>query len=201
MVIQDFLFRKHLNDGETILSVAHKHLWVVLPTIFKDLFFGVGIPMFLFMLFPQIAFYMLIWVWGGLLVLSYHLYDWYFDAWLMTNQGVLDVEWKSFFNRTSARIEYHMVEGVSYEVTGFWQTVLNFGVVTLEKVGSGVLVQLVNVNNPKRVERELLGCQKKYLTQKAFREHGALKDLLTDMVMGHIKDNDLIEDLQKKINE
>lgn len=199
MIVQNFLFRKHLNDGESIAAVAHRHVWVILPKVFKVLFFGILIPVGIFLLFPQTAMYMFIWIWAGLLALSYHLYDWYFDAWLMTTQGLLDVEWKGFFDKTSTRIEYHMIEGVSYEIIGFWPTVLNFGVVTLERVGSGVLVQLVNVNNPRRVEQELLECQKKFLTQKSVREHGALKDLLTEMIIDHVRENGLPDPIREKL--
>jgi hypothetical protein len=198
MIVQNFLFRKHLNDNEKIVAVAHRHFIIVLPQVFKALFFGALIPFFIFILFPQTAMYMLIWMWAGALGLLYHLYDWYFDAWLMTNQGLLDVEWKGMFDKTSTRIEYHMIEGIAYEIKGFWSTIFNYGIVTLEKVGAGTLVQLTNVSHPKKVEQKLLVCQKKYMTQKSMREHGALKDLLTEMIVDHVKEHGIPDPIRKK---
>lgn len=200
MVIQDFIFKEHLGEGEKILAVAHKHVWVILPSILRCLFFGVMIPLSIFLLFPQTSMYMFVWIWGGLLALSYVLYDWYLDAWLMTTHGFLCVEWKSFFNQTSTRVEYHMIEGVAFEIKGFWPTVLNFGVVTLEKVGSGTLVQLEDINDPKGVEQQLLECQKKFLTQKSVREHGALKDLLTEMIIDHVREHGLPDAIREKLD-
>ena len=41
---------------------------------------------------------------------------------LITNKGVIDLEWKGWFHRTSARILYSDIEAASYEIKGIMPT-------------------------------------------------------------------------------
>jgi len=111
--------------------------------------------------------------------------DWYFDALVITNQSLIDLEWVGFWNRSSTRIEYHTIEGVSYEINGFWAVMMNYGDISIERLGVGQPVGLSAVSFPKSVEREILNAQNEFMRNKSFRDHQSLKELLTNMLSDH----------------
>ena len=116
-----YFFKRYLDDGERILDVVHRHILVYKIEAAKTSFFGITIPVILYLFFPQAVIIFVIWIAIGLMGLLYHFVDWYFDVWLLTNFGVIDIERDGFFTVTSTRIDYHMMEGVSYTISGFWK--------------------------------------------------------------------------------
>ncbi len=182
-----FFFKGYLDDGERILSVAHKHVLVLKVSSAKTTFFGILIPAALYLLFPGLLVVWAIWCLIGLVGLAYHVIDWYFDAWLLTNLGIVDVARDGFFNFTSTRIDYHQIEGISYTVNGFLRTLFNYGDITVDKLGTKTSVSLQDAANPKKLERQVLEYQEKYVAERSIRDHHALKDMLADMIAYHVQ--------------
>ena len=85
MKFRDRIFVSYLDDGEKILHVAHKHLIVFKFDSLKPTFFGLVIPLILYLFFPQVWPVFLLWGFIGALGVMYVFYDWYCDAWLLTN--------------------------------------------------------------------------------------------------------------------
>ncbi len=186
--IQHKLFASYLDDGEKIVHIAHKHPLVLKIKGAKTSFFGIMLPTILyFFVFQDYLTVFLVW-WGvGAIGMFYHFIDWYFDAWLLTNIGIVDVEQNGFFDMTSTRIEYHMIEGISYTINGFWRTVFNFGDITVDKLGAKTSVVLRDANNPKKLERLVMKFQEKYVFEKSVRDHSKLKDMLSEMIAYHVQ--------------
>lgn len=182
------MFASYLDDGEKIVYIAHKHPLVLKVNGAKTSFFGVVIPTILyFVLFQDYLTVFIVW-WGvGLIGMFYHFIDWYFDAWLLTNLGIVDVEQNGFFDMTSTRIEYHMIEGISYTITGFWRTIFNFGDITVDKLGAKTSVVLKDAANPKRLERLVMKFQEKFVFEKSLKDHNKLKDMLSEMIAYHVQ--------------
>lgn len=181
MIIDDIAFRGLLTKGERILYVAHVHPFIIYPTLFKVFLFGILLPLGGYFLFPP--FYP-IWIgWGGLgaLLFLYRVTQWYLDAWIITNTGIIDQQWNSFFDKSSTRIDYSYIEGVTNEIKGFWGTILRYGQIQIEHM-SGQPVILRNVASPRKVEREIFKHQQNYLDKQNFEDHSKLRDLLTDLV-------------------
>jgi len=101
---------------------------------------------------------------------------------VITNQSLIDLQWVGFWNRSSTRIEYHTIEGVTYEVNGFWAVIMNYGDISIERLGVGQPIGLKAVSFPKSVEREILNAQNEFMRNKNFRDHQSLKDLLSNMM-------------------
>lgn len=182
MVIPQFCFRSHLDDGEKINYIAHKHIWIYRMPLFKSLFLGVIVPLSLFFVFPPLLHIWLALAAVGALWFLYHLSDWYFDVWLVTNKGILDIEWNGFFHRSSTRIEYHTINGVSYEINGFWGTLFGYGDITVDTFGSATSFILKNGASPKELELEILRNQERFVQDKSYRDHETLKSMLADML-------------------
>jgi hypothetical protein len=181
-MLANILYRSHLNPGEKILYVAHVHPFTIYRPFIKRFFFGLALPALFYLMMPP--FWMVWAVWGGIGAINMGVFylDWYFDALLITNQSLVDLEWTGFWNRSSTRIEYHTIEGVSYETNGFWAVIMNFGDLGIERLGVGKPVGVHNVSFPKSVEREILEAQNEFMRNKSFRDHQSLKDLLANMM-------------------
>lgn len=189
MRIANYFFSRFLDDSEKILQVAHRHILIFKYDAAKPFFFGMAIPLLMYYLFPNLAFGWLIWGFVGLSGVAYRFIDWYFDVFLLTNIGVIDIERNGFFDISSTRIEYHMIEGVSYQIKGFWRTVFNFGDLTIDKLGAQTSVSLNDAAHPKKLESAILKYQDKYVVSRSIRDHQALKGMLSEMIAYHVQNN------------
>lgn len=187
MQIQQYLFRKHLEPDEEIYFAAHKHWTVILPQLTKLAVFFFALPWVIWMLFPPFFGIAILWNLAGFVKLFYDITDWYLDAWLATSMSIIDLEWKGVFQYTSSRVEYPSIEGVSYQITGFWGTVLNFGNTQIDRISITNPVVLENAANPKNVEMKILECKNRFEEQKNKVDSDGLKDILANMVAHHVK--------------
>lgn len=182
MKISNLLFGSHLEKGEKIAYIAHRHIFTEYKRLFKVIFLGGFLPLVFFVLFPPLKIAWGIWLLFGMLKFIYDLADWYFDAWLVTNLSIIDVEWNGFFNRTSTRIEYTAIKGVSYEIKGFWNTILRYGDVNLELATLNSIVTLEEATSPRSVERAILDTQAKFMDSKNLEDQETLKEILIGMI-------------------
>lgn len=181
-MLANILFRSYLNPGEKIRFVAHTHPFTHYSVFFKTLVLGIVLPLGFNLLIPPFYMAWYSWVAIGSLSFFYKLLDWYMDAWIITNVGIIDLQWDGFFRKSSTRIEYYTIEGVTYEIQGFWNTIMNYGNIMIERLGTGTVVTLADVASPKKVEREVLAYQKEFVKEKNFKDHMALKDMLAGML-------------------
>lgn len=184
-----YFFGEYLEKGEKIHAVVHRNLAVMTPIFLKIFIIGFLFPIALIFFFPNLFSMMLGWMVLAVMRFFYDLYDWYYYVWLITDRAVIDIRSPSLFEVSTTRIEYHMVEGVSYTISGFWRTVLAYGDVTLEKVGGNSTMMMQGGNNPKRIERQILKYQEEYMNHHNYNSHDALKSLLSGMLYEHMKKN------------
>ncbi len=184
-----YFYSRYLDDGERVIDVVHRHILIYKVNASKTSFFGVVLPIILYLFFPQALLFLLIWLVCGLVGLLYHFIDWYFDCWLLTNFGVIDLDREGLFSMMATRIDYHMIEGISYTIKGFWRTIFNFGDITIDKLGAKTSVVLLDAASPQKVERKIMEYQEKFVSEKSVRDHHALKDMLANMIAYHIQNN------------
>lgn len=183
------LFASHLDDGERIIDTAHRHFFIFLRDSKKVWLIGVALPTVLLYFLPKVLIIALCW-WGvALFGLAYHFLDWFSDAWLITNVGVIDIERHGLFSRNSTRVDYHMIEGISYNIDGFMPTVLGYGDITLDKLGVQTSLVLKDAAHPKLIERKILKFQERFVRDRSIRDHNVLKDMLSEMIAYHVQNN------------
>lgn len=192
-----YFYSRYLDDGEKILDVVHRHILVFKTEAAKPAFFGVFLPILFYLFFPQMWLLCLIWAFSGLCGIFFDFIDWYFDCWLLTNFGVVDLDRAGLFSMTSTRVEYHMIEGISYTIQGFWRTMLNYGDITIDKLGANTSVALKDAAHPQHIERKIMDFQERYVAERSLRDHQALKDMLADMIAYHVQ-NDKLKGTHKK---
>lgn len=196
-MLQAMLFSKHLDDDEMLVRVVHKHWLLGLrglfwPTCWLALcaLIAVAFPtraMFVF----SAAFAVVFAVWW-----LRNFFDYYLDAWLVTNQGIIDIAWHGWFHRQSARILYSDIQGVSYEIKGVVGTLLQVGEIAVEKISTGDSVSLEWVKRPKKVESLLLASQEAYLRKKNLKDGKQVQELLATLLAQqvHMKENGMLDD-------
>ena len=192
-MIRDFFYRSYLGEGEKIVFVIHRHLFMQTKDFLKIIFFGLLVPAFAWILFPAITLFAVIWLAIGFVRFFYEFFDWYYDVWLVTTVSIIEIMWQGFFNKSSSRIEYHIIQGIGYDVNGFMQTLFNYGTITLEKF-AGAASAFQGAINPKRKAEMLTGAQEKFVTNKSFRDHRALQGVLTDLLQRHIVEHGVSEE-------
>ncbi len=185
--IPQVLFRPHLDPGEEVLEVFHRHPFILIPSLGRILFFTFLVPLFLFYLFPEFTLFFLIWGVVGVLRLVYLFFNWYHDALLVTNVSLLKTYWSGFFDRSSSRLEYPMIEGISYAIQGFRRTVFNYGHVHINRSGGSSAIELPDAVNPPKVERVILFHQEKFVSDQSMKDSETLKSLLVTMIRHHNK--------------
>jgi hypothetical protein len=177
------LFQGHLEEDEILHLVVHKHWLFFVRAFFLPggaliaitffLIASPGMSTFALVLLADVA----IAVW-----FLRSFFDEFLDAWLVTDRSVIDIAWHGWFHRTSTRIDYSSIEGVSTEVQGILGTLLHFGTLTIEKVGSGAKVSMENVPHSRTVESAILFRQEQCLRSKNLKDSKAVQDLLAEIV-------------------
>ncbi len=189
MIIEKFIFGKHLEEGEKILYSVHKHWVEIFRSVIQVGFFGLVLPWGLYAMgFNTVLFFWLAIAWSVFAYIRffYILIDWYCDVWLSTDMGLISVEWKGIFRNSATRIGYEDIEGVVYEINGFWGTVLGYGNLTL-RVNSGNNILLKNAKKPKDAELALARLQSDFLNKKGMESSDGLKEILSQMVAQHMR--------------
>lgn len=188
-----YLFGPHLEQDEKILHVVHRHPFLMIKQGLKISVLHFFIPIFLWYVFPEIWFAFLVWVIYGFITINKMIFNWYFDAILVTDMSLVDVKWNGPFDRNSVRLEYTMIEGTSYNFKGILQTVFNFGTVQINRQGGAVGIELKDAVNPAKVESVIMSYQEKYIANKSLQDVNSLKSLLSEMVKKHTKELKEIE--------
>jgi hypothetical protein len=186
------LFARHLEEDETVSMVVHKH-WLrglkalTLPTmsilLSLAVLSGATAPVALYVV---AAWSLLSAVWW-----ARAFFDYYLDAWLVTNMGIIDLEWRGWFHRQSSRVLYSDVQGVSYKIKGILGTLLRYGDLGVEKISTGSAVSLSHVPNPRAVEALILRNMEAYLHSKNLKDAGHIQELLATMVAEQVQLKDL----------
>jgi hypothetical protein len=187
-MLDAYLFSKHLEEDETVQMIVHKH-WSVGTK-------ALVVPSLVLML--SLAFLGLSTTRGGLLVggacsllsllwWARNFFDYYLDAWIVTDHGIIDLEWKGWFHRQAARVLYSDIQGVSYEIQGLQATFLRFGTISVEKISTGATISLPHVFQPRTVEACILRNMESYLHKKNLKNSKHVQEILAGFIAGHMQ--------------
>lgn len=120
-------FSKYVSGETQILEIAHKHFITIIGTISLNYFFWVLIPTFLYynFLFLQqyIPFFVLeIFIICIFLKNIYDIFNWYNDAWIITTDGVVELDWE-LFSANATSVKFSSIEWLELVQWGFVDTI------------------------------------------------------------------------------
>ena len=182
---EKMFFHQYLDDGEKLVYTMHRHWIVIFRRMLEIAVFGIILPLslvfFLFKLNSVAAYALYAWAGLGFIASLYTFTDWYADAWLLTDDSIIDVRWDGFFKKSAQRIGYESIESVIYEIKGVKATLLNFGVLTITNE-SGNAIEIENIHKPRKAESRLTHVRNQLGKQSGQDNLETLKDLLADVI-------------------
>lgn len=177
------LFLRHLEDDEVLVRIVHKHWLLGLRELFwPSVSLAAAWGFFSIARYPTVFYAASIWSVAGIVWFLRNFYDYYLDAWIITDQGIIDVEWQGWFHRKSSRVLYSDIQGVSYEIAGVLGTVMQYGDISVEKISTGDAITLESVKRPRSVEKTILKRMEKYLHSKNLLDAKHVQELLSEIV-------------------
>ncbi len=184
--IKSWGFGSFIEDDETVLRVFRQPFVLYFGRIFFRLIIWGSLAAGVWFFFPQL---MILWIglvlWALFRAGSIFGY-WYVNGIIMTDIGVVFVDWPKFFERRYHRIDYFDLDQIGVEKIGFKAFLNNFGTMQFVKVG-GDITEVHNINRPNRTARIIENYKEKAIDEKNFTEESALKGLLSQIVLTHVK--------------
>lgn len=188
MNFNSFLFDRHLDDDEEVSEIVHKHWILGIKHLFWPIISFLAAWAFLYIApFLMIFYIVSLWAVASLVWLLRNFFDYYLDAWIITDRGIIDVEWHGWFHRESTRVLYSDIQGISYEIQGVFSTLLRYGQVSVEKISTGNVVTLDHVSHPRRIESLILGNMELYLHSKNLKDATHVQELLGQLVAQQVQ--------------
>jgi hypothetical protein len=76
---------------------------------------------------------------------------WYHNVCIVTNQRVVDVDQRGFFDRTVSELTYAKIEDVSYRIKGLFATLFRVGTVTIQSAPNVPQIELRRMKHPSQI--------------------------------------------------
>lgn len=131
-------FKKYVPDGSEMVDIAHKHIIVIIDKIILNYFFWVILPTFIYynsLTFQSfVPFFILeLFIISIFLKNIYDIFNWYNDVWIITNGGVIELDW-SLFSSNSTSVKYNSIEWLELVQTWFIDTILGKWDIIIHKI-------------------------------------------------------------------
>ena len=144
-------------EGEEVLFVFRKH-----PIVMRK---GLVISMVVIMLgtVPSLIKPEYSYLFGGLaagFLLSIIVFipswiTWYYSVFIVTDQRLIQITQKGFWNRSVVDIGLPQIQMVNYEVKGFQETLLGFGTIMMQTFVGDLVIH--EVHKPAHIQKKILG--------------------------------------------
>lgn len=98
--------------------------------------------------------------------------SWYFNLFLITNQRVVDIDFKNMLNKHFAEANIDMIQDVSSSIRGIFGTFFNFGDVLIQTASEVNQITFEKVANPEKIIKLL----KELRDIEAQKDHGGINN-------------------------
>lgn len=122
-----FFFKSFVSEWSEILGVIHGHIIQIISTIIWNMLLLAIIPSYLYfkswLIQETVPFlYFEAYLILVFLKITYDIFDWYNDVWIITDSWVVDLEW-SFLNSNNVSLKFENIEGIEVEQKWLWDKV------------------------------------------------------------------------------
>jgi hypothetical protein len=184
-------------EGGELLFVCHRHVVRIIDHISVVLFFAVFLPAFFyyndsFHLRSLVPFgYFEGYLAAVYAYLLYGVFDWYNDVWLITDHGIIDVDW-NVFTTNQIHLDYRSIHGIEIRRDSIFDSLLGKGDIEIHLHGEEDDFRLEEAANPDGIVEYVQNVIDEF-------EHGNFEDegdrkpfeilleTLTDMVREHLE--------------
>lgn len=187
-VLNKYFFGPHLDDEEEITLVVHKHWLMGIKSLWwPSVVFILVAAVLWFSHTKEVMYGIAVAEIGVLIWWIRNFLDYFLDAWLITNKGIIDLEWHGWFHRSSARVLYSDIQGVEYEIKGIVGTLMGYGEMAVEKISTGSTITMPYVKKPRRVEAVILEGMEAYMHKKNLKDATTVQGILAEFVAGTLQ--------------
>jgi hypothetical protein len=134
---------------QTLLVALPIGIWFVLLRVWPAILEGAVLRPTLTLLGG--GYYLMIW-----LFFFMNFTDYYLDAWIVTDDRILNIEQHSLFSRTVSELDLSNVQDVTSEVKGIFAYVFGFGDVYIQTAGEKERFVFEQVRHPEEVRKNML---------------------------------------------
>ena len=147
------------HDGEQVVLVFRQHpvvlrrpliyglLAIVISILPLDVIFSGPLYSDLVKL-PALVFGLVILYW------FYHWVGWHYSVYIVTDQRLIDIRQKGFFNRRVNEVAFEKVQSINYHIKGIQAALLKFGDITVQTYTGDWVLQ--NVYHPEEVHSKMM---------------------------------------------
>lgn len=82
--------------------------------------------------------------------------DWYLDAWILTNERIIDIKQTGLFGRDVSEFKLDRIQDVTVHAKGVFPTIFNYGDVRIQTAGEKVDFIFEQVPSPYKVKDTIL---------------------------------------------
>ncbi len=156
------------EDGEKIILLLRAHLITLVPALFLTIVLFL-VPLFLPAVFAflrvdilsvlnslQIFLLSVFWY---LLVFLYAFYKfifWFFNVYIITNERILDFDFKGILHKETSFAKLNQIQDVSPKTIGFFGTFFNYGNINVQTAAERPEFEFLSVARPELVAQEIL---------------------------------------------
>lgn len=165
-------YNKNLKPNEVIIEIIKKYFLTYFWQIFFSLIFTL-LPFFLLYLLFQWG------KWGIIifsLLLTVGLFSWlrfliiyYFNNLIITNQRLIYYQQSGLFHRKVFEVFLDKIQDISYEINGFWPTLLKYGTLNIQIINSNTIIKIDHLKSPAKIQN-LINSIKESLGRKKNNE-------------------------------
>lgn len=161
------------HDGEQVVLFLRRHWFIFFVHILSAIGAIAGLVLvyiffrFFSKDFSQSAYYSLLlffeslgtlFVWNLFFILWL---DFYLDAWIVTNERIININQRGFFNREISELKLTKIQDVTSEVVGVIPTLFNYGNICVQTAGEVERFKFVQIPNPNEVKNIIVQLQEK----------------------------------------
>ncbi|MFA5135600.1 MAG: PH domain-containing protein [Patescibacteria group bacterium] len=96
---------------------------------------------------------------GGFILLRvFVIYS--FNVFVITDERIIDIDQRGFFDRTVSETTYDKIQDVSFRIKGIAQTLFKYGHVVIQTAGTQANIELHGVKEPERVQQTIIQIQR-----------------------------------------
>ncbi|MDD3487691.1 MAG: PH domain-containing protein [Candidatus Moranbacteria bacterium] len=163
------------HDDEQVILFLRRHWFIFFLHLFTILIavFGLIFIFFFFNLtsdnFSETEYYNLLifaeslgtlFIWNLFFILWI---DYYLDAWIVTNERIININQKGFFNREISELKLTKIQDVTSEIVGVIPTLLKYGNIQVQTAAEIEQFTFYQIPNPNEVKNMIVELQEKEL--------------------------------------
>jgi hypothetical protein len=102
-------------------------------------------------------------LYSPLIVLAYWFYHWlgwYYSVYIVTNERVVEVRQKGFFNRKVTEFGLDKIQNINYHITGLEAVLLGYGNITVQTYVGDLVMPIIH--HPVKIHGELVSIVRRF---------------------------------------